>query len=435
MPVNTAYILLSALIGFQIGVISGLIPGLHVNNFAFILLGLSGVLAEFFPVLYIASAMICASITHSFLDAVPSLILGVPDESMALAALPGHRLVLEGRGKEAVTLSAMGSLLSVSFALLLAAPVTFVMTNIYPFLQRNMALVLIGVVAFILFTEKGGESGVSIDVEGLWRAVRIRLLAVLVLALSGVMGYIVFEFEESVTAVVGDGTLLMPLFIGLFGFPLLLVSAVEDVDIPSQMESEVNLDRKHILMDAFSGGMAGALVGWLPGMSAAVATSVVQSIYPESESVERSMRGFIVSVSGVDTSNAIFALFALYYIGRSRSGVMVALNETGLELSMEYLLWFLLCIVLAAILSFIATIKAADRMFRIVSSLNYKWICTSLLIGLIAMTYLFSGFLGLPVLIASTLIGLIPNYTQVRRVNCMGCLMIPLIHFYLQFQF
>jgi putative membrane protein len=45
----------------------------------------------------VGAAMLAAGVTHTFLDVVPALALGVPDAAMAAAALPGHRLVLEGR--------------------------------------------------------------------------------------------------------------------------------------------------------------------------------------------------------------------------------------------------------------------------------------------------------------------------------------------------
>ena len=84
--------------GIALGTASGLLPGLHANNMAFLLAGVAPSVPG--PPLYVAMAMLSAGVVHTFLDVVPSLALGVPDASMAAVALPGHRLVLEGRGRE-----------------------------------------------------------------------------------------------------------------------------------------------------------------------------------------------------------------------------------------------------------------------------------------------------------------------------------------------
>ena len=113
-------ILLSVLAGYLLGVFSGLVPGIHTNNFALILLALSPVLSEngVLP-LYISLMILSNSISHSFHDIIPAIFLGAPGDDMALAVLPGHTLLLEGRGPEAIRLSALGSAGSVALALLM----------------------------------------------------------------------------------------------------------------------------------------------------------------------------------------------------------------------------------------------------------------------------------------------------------------------------
>jgi putative membrane protein len=47
------------------------------------------------------------------------------------------------------------------------------------------------------------------------------------------------------------------------------------------------------------------------------------------------------------------------------------------------------------------------------------------------LVLIFSGFLGLFVLIVSTSIGLIPNLAGVGKNNAMGCLLLPVILYFL----
>jgi len=93
------YVLL-ALTGCLLGVVTGLTPGLHVNTVC--LLGLGFYASAGLDPIEFSVAMIAMAITHTFLDFIPAIFLGVPEESTALSVLPAHRLVLAGKGLEAV---------------------------------------------------------------------------------------------------------------------------------------------------------------------------------------------------------------------------------------------------------------------------------------------------------------------------------------------
>jgi putative membrane protein len=78
-------ILAGVCIGVVLGTISGLIPGVHANTLAGILLGLQALLLTLLGPLALAGAMFAALITHTFVDAVPSTFLGIPDADTSLA--------------------------------------------------------------------------------------------------------------------------------------------------------------------------------------------------------------------------------------------------------------------------------------------------------------------------------------------------------------
>ena len=58
-------------------------------------------------------------ITHTFLDFIPSIFLGVPEAETALSILPGHKMVLKGYAFEAIKFTTIGSFLSVIVTLFL----------------------------------------------------------------------------------------------------------------------------------------------------------------------------------------------------------------------------------------------------------------------------------------------------------------------------
>ncbi len=411
--------------GFLIGCTSGLTPGLHVNNLALLLAAVAPGFGFASPEA-VGVALVAASVTHTFLDIVPSVVIGVPDESMALVALPGHRMVLDGDGPEAVVLSAAGSMLAVVFAFAAAVPVALVMSRVYPAVSAYMPHLLVATVAFLLVTERGGEVGRHGDTRGR-DAVAVRAKAAVVLGASGLLGYYVLTHEPGAEALVGEPSLLTPLFVGLFGVPILVASATENAEIPEQDGDGVVLSRRSVVVNAVGGGIAGSIVGWLPGVSPAVATGFVQSLLPDSETEPESMREFIVAVSGVDSSNAVFALLALYLVGFPRSGVMVALDRVDVGMDTGPVAVYLVAVGVVAVGSFGVTVFLGRRAFDVVRRLNYRALSIGVVVLLVAVTFVFSGFVGLPILVAATVVGLVPNYTRVRRVNCMGALLLPLI--------
>src|SRR5690606_30305948 len=120
------------------GIFSGLTPGLHSNNFAALLLAISPALLRVgLDPLDLATAILAASVSHTFLDIIPSIFIGAPDADTALAVLPGHEMMLEGRGIEAVRLSALGSASSILVALVLIVPLSLLFGRFYdPFMDH-----------------------------------------------------------------------------------------------------------------------------------------------------------------------------------------------------------------------------------------------------------------------------------------------------------
>ncbi|PSQ39482.1 hypothetical protein BRD13_02885, partial [Halobacteriales archaeon SW_5_70_135] len=340
--VDAALVLGFTLAGVALGTASGLVPGLHANNFALLLAATAGAVPG--PPAAVAAAMLAAGVVHTFLDAVPALALGVPDASMVATALPGHRLVVAGRGREAVRLSALGSGLAVAGALALAVPVTRAMVAVYPTLRAHLSLVLGAVVAVLVATERT------------WPA---RVAGVGAFLAAGALGAATLDLSPS--APLAAGGVLTPLFAGLFGAPV-LVEAIGGRGVPRQADPRVRLDRPAVVRTGLAGTLGGAGVGYLPGVSAAVAAVVVLTAMPGDDPPPEARatgpfasdgrgdagdgdgdgdgsgstatqldaaRRYVVATSGVNTANTVFALFALVALGTPRTGVLVAVERSG----------------------------------------------------------------------------------------------------------
>jgi putative membrane protein len=384
-----------ALFGVALGTCSGLTPGLHANNFALLLASVAPVAPG--PPLALGVAMLSAGVVHTFLDVVPALALGVPDPATAAVTLPGHRLVLDGRGREALRLSALGSGLAVVVALVVAVPLTGAVEAVYPTLRRHLPL-LLGGIAFIL-----------VATEPTWRC---RLGAVATLAVAAGLGLLVLDIDPS--GPVPAGGVLAPLFAGLFGAPV-LIEALSGSGIPPQSDPTVTLDRRTVVESAGAGAGAGALVGYLPGVSAAVGTVLVLPFVPGRSGA----RGFVVASSGANTANTVFALFALVAFGTPRTGVMVAMDRAGVTEPLGALVG---ATCLGAAAGFSLVVSVGDRYLRTVGRLDYTRVSLATGVGLAIVAYLFAGVLGLAICSVAALVGLLPAWLGVRRVHLMAVL-------------
>ena len=65
--ISISMLLLSIIVGYLLGIISGLIPGIHTNNFALILVALSPALVEYgVSPFYAAVIILSNAIAHTF---------------------------------------------------------------------------------------------------------------------------------------------------------------------------------------------------------------------------------------------------------------------------------------------------------------------------------------------------------------------------------
>ena len=172
--------LLFSLAGSALGICSGMVPGLHVNTLSLMLVSAFPLLepavvslcAQFSVEALLAPLLLCctivsAAVTHSFLDFLPSLFLGVPEEGTVISVLPGHRLLLEGKAMDAVRCAALGSLLGALSGILLVVPLEIAMAppiNAEAMISRAVPFVLVIVsVVLVLSEARKAPAGAVLD--------------------------------------------------------------------------------------------------------------------------------------------------------------------------------------------------------------------------------------------------------------------------------
>jgi putative membrane protein len=431
MEISITLLIIAIFFGFLLGIISGLTPGIHVNNFALILVALSPLFLELgFAPFYIAVIILANSVTQTFLDIIPSIFLGAPEADTALAVLPGHALLMEGRGAEAVRLSAIGSAGAVVAALLMAVPLGFFFMNIYGTIEAYIGWILVLIVVVMIAT----ENGEVVEGQGSLVHLKFKGYAVMLFIISGLLGMFAFDNTDKMSPLItfGEPSILLPLLSGLFGASMLVLSLMTRSEIPPQQKAcRFVLPRKRIVRGMLTGSAAGSFVAWLPGVSSAVGTIIARLLVREEKDADSS-KEFMISLSGANTANAIFSLVALFVIQRARSGAMVAIdgliNVNEWELSTIIIL--LIVIIYISIISYYTTIYLGDRIAGFLSKINYSKLCAAVLAGLTLMVIMFTGWFGLVVFLISTQVGMIASFAKIRKTHAMGVILLPVITYF-----
>ena len=148
-------ILAAVLIGIMFGIFTGLVPGIHINLVSLILLSTSAYFLGFTSPVVLGVFIIAMSVTHTFIDTIPSVFLGAPDADTALSVLPGHKLLLKGMGYEAVKLTVIGSLLCLILTIIIIPFMIPFVPKAYAFVQPYIGYILLAVCIFMILKENG----------------------------------------------------------------------------------------------------------------------------------------------------------------------------------------------------------------------------------------------------------------------------------------
>ena len=443
------------MIGTAVGFCTGLVPGLHVNNVAAVVVaGSASTLAAFSALgglvgcgdapLLVACFLVSAMVSHMFSEAVVATYLGIPSGD-TVSLLPAHRLARAGLGRDAVASSADGSLAGVLIGLAFLAPVCVLLGS--PFGMYSALKTVMGVIVAVLSAVLIGSEGLS---DGVVQPRKLGL-ALLVFTWSGALGTIVLDTEYFASSVpdlpwieesyVSVSSLLLPLFAGLFGIPTLLLSmgpesASEMLIHPGAGECRVVAELRR--RDVFMSVLGGTLVGWIPGMtsgsSATLCAAAMKHTSPESGSTGDAAR-FIWLYSAISSCGAVLSVGALFMISRARSGIMQAaslfLGGDGVPATdlgaLAPMGAMLLAISLSALVSHVAIRSMSegvlDGLQRVLCSrgaaLASMAFVTSLVLAL-------TGVRGGLLLASASTLGLLPPLCGVRRINLMGCLLVPI---------
>ena len=392
-------ILLGTLLGVILGTISGIIPGVHSNTLAGVLLSLQVPLLAVLGPVTLACALFAALITHTFVDAIPSTFLGIPDADTSLAVLPAHALCLEGNGEEAVRIAALGSACSMVIAVPLSILCFLLLPALQPYFDWWIGILLVATVGYMVVTSEAPGWGLAVFI------------------VSGILGMFALRYAFlGWHTLAGGSAILMPLLTGLFGISVLLTATRGT--IPVQLYRGIRMEDRTVVKCSLLGTFAGVAVGWLPGLSNASANGVLASLI----GYEKDRRAYLLATNAANTANAYIGLAALFALSRMRNGVMVALSELTLPSMGE----LMVAGVLAACAAYGITIWFSRSAHRI-GMIDSHALNRAVILFVVILSILLTGPFGFVVLILATALGLVPHLINVPRMYCMGAIMIPVI--------
>ncbi|MEA3136585.1 MAG: putative rane protein [Thermoplasmata archaeon] len=401
--------------GCLVGLLAGLVPGLHVNTVCAI--GLSAWPAAG-PALGLG---LCAmAVAHGFASHLPSTYLGAPGEDTLLSALPAHRMLLEGRGPEAVQVALDGALAGLVLAVVLVLPYKWLLGepgHLLDVLATMMPWVLAGILVFLVAREAPrGLSAVA------W--------ALVVLALAGALGLVAGRVPVAGLVAV-PSTPLLPLLSGLFGAPALLESMRSQPVVPPQdpagrIPAGV---RRRCRRGVVSGVLAAAMTSVLPGMTSAVAAAAARS----GERDEHDARPVLATLAAIGLAQVVLALAVLWLSLRARSGLAAAVQQLWPAeawvsgASPLALRWLLLGALASGVVAHLAMSAFAGRAAGWMAAAPTRLLAGTALAVLVAAVVTLSGPLGVAVFVAAVAVGLVPAATGAGRIHLTGCLLVPVL--------
>ena len=411
-------LVIACFIGIAIGTTTGMIPGIHVNTAGAIIFASSTFLLTIVSPEFLCVLMVSMSIAHALIEFVPSMLLGVPQEGTATSILPGHRMVLQGRSKEVIRVVSVGGFGAIIVTILMLPVFAIALPIMHDVSKPFTWIILLGASIYLIRRMTGNFR------DFLW--------ALLLFVLSGTLGWIIFQTPIS------SGITLMCTFSGLFGISTILFSLNDSSTIPHQNPFyELNIDYGKF-KSIFAGGITGAILGFLPGFGPAQGTVIAQAVSGTNDNSDDDTVNFLLATSGLNISDCLFSLIAIYIIGNPRSGIAVYMSYLIFEMGLNHLAIFIFASLIAVSVSLVLSLKLGDSFSRLMGGVDYKKLSIGVIILQIVILYIFIFYYKAPVLymsmalITSTAMGMLPHYIGIGKSHLMGVLIIPAIVIYMQ---
>ncbi|MEK6846846.1 MAG: tripartite tricarboxylate transporter permease, partial [Nanoarchaeota archaeon] len=218
----------------------------------------------------------------------------------------------------------------------------------------------------------------------------------------------------------------LPLLSGLFGGSGLVLSIIQKTKIPKQKTvKKIKFEKKEILKATIGAAISAPLCSFLPAIGSGHAAAI------GSEITQQNRRGFLIMLGAINTIVMTLSFATLYAISKTRTGAAAAVQEIVPSLSIKYLIIITsISIITILAVSFI-TIRLSKFFAQKINKIKYHLISIAMLSVLLIVLIIFTNVTGIIVFLTGAALGIFTTQSNIRKINLMGCLMLPTILFYL----
>ena len=417
-------VFLSTIAGTIVSIIVGCLPAMHVYNVATLLIVFYAAVSK--SVLgsdpYVMMPFMMGLVVGwAILNTIPTVFLGAPDESSMLMVFPTQKYLMQGRGYEAVALTAVGALGGI-ICLLAVSPF---LPKLMPIARRvvgpNIFWILMLVIAYMVMSEfpKGGDHGDTRFARLLdaWKSLSAGILTLL---LSGWLGFILIR--KPVTAEFAFSN-IMPAFIGLFGVPWVIQNIISGTEVPKQyFPKTIDCNGFVVFRGVSAGFLGGFFAAFFP-----IVTGGIGGLLAGHATAQNDERSFIISqgASKVVYYVGAFLLFFVPMANITRGGLANMMRTMFVPRGVTDYYMILGAVAVSGALAFILLGVMSKATIWLITRIDYRYASIAALLFMVGIVLGITGLQGFLLMIVATGIGMIPVIFHSRRSNCMGVLLIP----------
>lgn len=382
------------LLGVALGIAAGFIPGFNSNNLSLVLIAYGFISSNY----YLAVTVVSVEISSSFFEFMSPMIFGIGNEATSLAITSMPDELTEENFKRSIRTVISGGLVGI----LISLPLLFLADRIYPLvyssLQPLVGWILLFLCVYMVWIEKS------------WRK---KFFAAAIFCLSGVFGLLVKS-----GGLISSEYLLLPVFIGLYGFSSIISKRHEKTEIDYLQETAWGERARPAAIGFITSVFASLISGMKRGQTSALAMQI--------GGVSR-REEVLFMLPMISLAFVTLSIFALGSAGKIRSYLAYDIQEVMGELYFSQTVLLTGTVVISACVSACLLIVLAKPIGKFFSKINKKWLeIFGFCIGSL-LIMIFTGAAGAMLAFTATCIGVLSSRLGIRSTHLMGVLLLPSI--------
>ncbi len=389
---------IATIAGILLGIITGLLPGIHINSVIVLML-------EFMQKItpQAATAIISMSITNQVVSFTPSILFGMPSEQNYTSTLTGHEFARKGMALHAIRLCTIGATAGLIIAIITTPIIIAFLEKTTDYFTAITQAILTIILALMVLREKTLE-------QKKWAAI--------IIILSSGTGF--FLLNNSLFT-----NNIFILVTGFFGLPTIILALTEKNFMPKQKKITKKTSLKKTTKTGALSNIAAMIGTVFPALSPN------EMIFLASEFRNKTSKTkYLLLSGGVATATFFYSFIAVLFIGKARNASAEAIKQTQ-NLPPEFTIITIIASITACCIGALASEFFAKKIIEKTEKINYTTLNKAILFFIIGLSFFTGGFFGLIALASATSTGLLAVNADIKRSTCMAFLIAPTIMLYL----